>query len=419
MNRSIANIFALIALAACSENASNAPPGGDADGGNADAHGGHGDARPDSGADSYGPWEDPPAYYARFPRGLPSDPSFFPIAVWLQNPDQAANYAAIGVNHFVGLWEGPTDAQLTKLAKVPMPVLCDQNGVGLAHVNDPTVHGWLHDDEPDNAQPDGRGGYGPCIAPETIVQRYEGFRKADPTHPVFLNLGQGVASPTWVGRGSCSGHDEHYPKYAEGADIVSFDVYPVNSYDGDLGLVARGVDRLRAWAKYKKPVWNWIETTGYNEPKGRPTPAQIKAEVWMSIVHGSMGIGYFVHILKPNVNERGLLDDPENKAAVSAINAQIRALAPVLNTPPVIRALDVVSSDTKVPVDTLMKRHGGATYVFAVAMKNAKTTATFTVRGVAPSAKAEVLGENRTISLANGVFQDAFDGYGVHLYKVQ
>jgi hypothetical protein len=34
-----------------------------------------------------------------------------------------------------------------------MRVICDQNAVGLAHVNDPIIAGWMHNDEPDNARP--------------------------------------------------------------------------------------------------------------------------------------------------------------------------------------------------------------------------------------------------------------------------
>jgi hypothetical protein len=34
------------------------------------------------------------------------DPSFFPIAVWLQDPSRAPAYKEIGINVYVGLWKG-------------------------------------------------------------------------------------------------------------------------------------------------------------------------------------------------------------------------------------------------------------------------------------------------------------------------
>ena len=48
-------------------------------------------------------------YYARFSHGPSSDPGFFPIAVWLQSPSNARAYADIGINTFVGLYQGPTE----------------------------------------------------------------------------------------------------------------------------------------------------------------------------------------------------------------------------------------------------------------------------------------------------------------------
>src|SRR6516225_2702151 len=85
--------------------------------------------------------------------GLPSDPSYFPIGVWMQQPRLAPEYKAIGVNLFVGLWKGPTEAQLAELAKYDMPVLAEQNDVGLTSPNARMIRGWLvREDEPDNAQ---------------------------------------------------------------------------------------------------------------------------------------------------------------------------------------------------------------------------------------------------------------------------
>jgi len=47
-----------------------------------------------------------------YPKGLSQTPEFFPLAVWLQAPANAARYRAIGINTYVGLWGGPTEEQL-------------------------------------------------------------------------------------------------------------------------------------------------------------------------------------------------------------------------------------------------------------------------------------------------------------------
>ena len=307
--------------------------------------------------DTYLPWEGGPEYYSKWSGGLPAEQSFFPVSVWLQDPNRAWQYKDMEVNLFIGLWKGPTAAQLATLADAGMPVLATYNG----EMSDRSIlRGWTLMDEPDNAQSDGAGGYGSCVLPPAIVEQYEQIKAADATRPVLLNLGQGVINDTYKGRGSaCARHSEHYPEYIKGADIVSFDVYPVNS-EYPLWWVGGGIDRLREWAEYRKPAWTWIETTSIRGgPK--PTPYQIRAEVWMAIIHGARGIGYFCHRFSPTFSETGPLDDAEIREALKALNGQIASLAPVLNTRPVGNGVTVSGK-----VDTLLKRYDGATYLFAV-----------------------------------------------------
>src|SRR5215207_4491238 len=89
--------------------------------------------------------------------GLPQDEAFFPIGVWLQSPGNAARYKAAGINLYVALWKGPTAEQLIQLEKAGMRVICAQNEYALANKDSQVIAGWMHDDEPDNAQSLGRG----------------------------------------------------------------------------------------------------------------------------------------------------------------------------------------------------------------------------------------------------------------------
>ena len=132
--------------------------------------------------------------YAQWSHGPSTKADYFPIAVWLQAPSKAKLYQAAGFNLFIGLWNGPTEEHLQQLKQAGIQVICSQNAVGLKHLNDPTIVGWMHGDEPDNAQSLGAGkGYGPPILPAKIVESYNRIRAADPNRPVLLNLGQGVA----------------------------------------------------------------------------------------------------------------------------------------------------------------------------------------------------------------------------------
>lgn len=358
-----------------------------------------------------------PSPYAQWTRGPSTDPGYFPIGVWLQDPRNAARFKEAGINLYVGLWEGPTEEQLAALQAAGMPVICHQNAVGLKHLEDPTIVAWMHGDEPDNAQPAAGGGWGPAIPPATIIADYQRLAASDPSRPVWLNLGQAVANEEWIGRGAPW---EDYPEYCQGADVLSFDVYPVAGIqkpDGEnyLWYVAKGVDRLHQWSG-NKTVWNVIETTRIQSDR-RATPAQVRAEVWMSLIHGSRGIIYFVHEWEPVFVEARLLQDPEMLAAVTALNTQIRDLAPVLNSATVDRA-QVLSSAPAVPVDLMAKAYGGDLYVFAAAMRPGSAQGTFQLSGAPGNRRAEVLGEGRNIAIENGRFTDDFADYGVHLYRI-
>ena len=366
--------------------------------------------------------------YAKWKYGPSGDLDYFPIAVWLQNPDNAKRYQAAGINLYVALWDGPTEAQLKTLREARMPVICKQNAVGLAHKSDPTIVGWMHGDEPDNAQPvtdpaTGRKTYGSPIPPPKIVADYQKLRTVDPARPILLNLGQGVANDDWVGRGPGAKLSD-YETYVKGSDIVSFDVYPVAGLskpdsENYLWYVAQGVERLVKWTGNRQTVWNCIECTRIDAGKAKATPHQVRAEVWMALIHGSRGLIYFVHEFKPKFNEHALLDDGEMLAAVTGINRQVRSLAPILNSPAPPSGAAVTSSETKVPIAALTKLYRGAAYVFAVGMRNGAAKGAFTVPGLPKSAMAEVLGENRTIKVADGRFSDDFAPYDVHLYKIR
>ncbi len=362
--------------------------------------------------------------YMQWKNGPSHSAEFFPIALWLQNPNKALRYRRVGFNTYVGLWKGPTEKQLAELKRADMKVICYQNEVGLKHIDDPTIIGWMHGDEPDNAQSLEKGkGYGPPIPPRKIIDDYNKIRGADPSRPVLLNLGQGVAWDGWYGRGVRTNHPEDYPEYVKGCDIASFDIYPVvhskPQVAGNLWYVAKGVERLKKWTEGKKVVWNCIECTRISNREKKATPQQVRCEVWMSIIHGSTGLIYFVHEWQPRFNESALLSDGRMLSTVTAINRQITELAPVLNSPTVKDAARVSSDNKDVPVAVMVKKYKGTIYLFAVGMRDGKTNGTFTVRGLKGKKTVEVLGENRTIISKDGIFKDSFGAWDVHLYRIE
>jgi hypothetical protein len=353
----------------------------------------------------------------RYPNGFPSDPSFFPIGVWLQSPERAPAYRAIGINTFVGLWQGPTESQLAVLTKYDMFVVAGQNEVGLHSANRGIIKGWLHDDEPDNAQSIGLGLYGSCIPAIEVVRRTHEMKAHDSSRPIIINFGQGIANEFWRGRGPCSGDENYYSVAAQDVDILSFDIYPVGSntpqIKGKLEYVARGVTRLTHLAADDQKVWAVIETTAL-DPSHDVSPAQLRAEVWMAIIYGAQGIVYFVHEFKPTFREDAIFRHPEVVNQVAQENQLIKSLASVLNSPNLDGMITVRSS---VPIATMAKRYQNAIYVFAVAMTSSASQPRFTLQE-SNGGTALVVGEDRDVTVTHGIFEDSFAGYGAHVYKI-
>ena len=351
-----------------------------------------------------------------YPNGLPTDPGFFPIGVWTQSPSLAPAYAAIGINTYVGLWDGPTEEQLDQLAKHQMHVLALQNEIALHSPHGDMIRGWTLPDEPDNAQPLGPDKWGPCIPAATVAQMTRDLKKTDPTRPVYLGFGRGVADTGWVGRGSCTGDTAYYDRAIAGADILAFDIYPVaNSveHQGRLDYVGIGTANLKRRAAPDQSVWTVIETTSI-QSHNRVTPEQLKDEVWMALIHGARGIVYFVSEWTGGYREDAVFRYPEIVAAARSIDATIAQLAPVLNSPDVPGKVAVASM---APLATMVKQQGATTYLFAIAMNNVADNVAFAVKGFG-NGTATVIGENRTIRIVDGWFKDDFAGYATHAYAI-
>lgn len=354
------------------------------------------------------------------------EPGFFPIAVWLQDPLNASAYKDNGINVFAGLWNELDQEQLDLLKNAGMKVICAQNNFGLSILSEPAIYAWMiNGDEPDNAQWNSTTQtYDPCINPAIIIDEYHAIKRNDPSRPVYLNLGQGVAYRNYIGRGSCSGNIDTYKistgGYLLGCDIASFDIYPVNNTDGqtrdNLWYVATGIENLTSWSG-NKPAWCWIETTRISDSSPRkPTASEVKSEVWMALIHGAKGFGYFCHsFVTSSTDDAALLNDQNMINAVKTINMQVTFLAGVLNSDDTVGYATVSVSNTMVPVDLVTKNYDGANYIFAIAMRSGETTASFSVTS---GNNVEVLGEGRTINITNGKFSDDFSPYGVHLYKI-
>ena len=163
-------------------------------------------------------------------------------------------------------------------------------------------------------------------------------------------------------------------------------------------------------------MWCWIVANKIRMGAGRaPTPDEVKTQIWMALVHGADGYGFFCHSWAgKRMKVAGI--EPAMQAALAGINAEVRRLAPVLNRP-TVRDAAAVTTTLGSRVDVLVKKHDGATYVFAVNMYRKPEKATLTLKGLG-DATADVLFENRKLPIKAGRLTDAFAPYAVHRYRI-
>lgn len=364
-----------------------------------------------------------------FVKTVLDDPNFFPISVWLQPACTIEMFKAIGVNTFVG----GCSSYPTPRGKEFFDMLRAQGLVGLAEFtpenlaarlqDHPAFIGWMEGDEPDLSNP----ATGQAVrTPEEVLAIFKEARTVDPGHRFYVNLSQAVGQETFVGSAATP---EQLPIYAKYCDIISFDVYPCNSVQPNgpdrMHLVAKGIDRARRWSVPGTPVWTWIEVNQIQGLGRAPTPDEVKTQIWMALVHGATGYGFFCHswsaaFFKEHMGiESGYSQTAISKtmiAALTTINAEVKALAAVLNSPTLADGTKVTVSQGS-RVDAITKAKDGAIYVFAVNMYRKPEAATLTVKGSADGI-AEVLYENRTVEVKKGVIVDTFAPYAVHRYKL-
>ncbi|MAL79163.1 MAG: hypothetical protein CMN55_08645 [Sneathiella sp.] len=358
------------------------------------------------------------------PAAFLSRPDVFPVGIWLQDPVNAAAFKSIGVNFYAGLWKGPTERQLRQLQKAEMAVFSPQNEEGLKATYNDIIAGWIMPDEPDNAQMQEGGGFGPPVPPEQVIRLYEQMKARDSSRPILLNLGQGVAWDGWYGRGTRSNHPEDYETYVKAGDILSFDIYPVTHRDsgvrGRLDYVARGVDRLLKWSGGTKPVWSVIEASRVSNAERMPDGEDVRRLVWLSIIHGARGIIYFVHQFSPRFVEASLLENDRLRQDITRINTRLQSLATVLNSDALPELVTVEPDAMTLPgsIVAISRRDECDLYIFAGSISRFPTAARFRLSEPVPADRADVLDEGRDVRLEKGQFKDEFGPYAVHLYKI-
>jgi len=314
---------------------------------------------------------------------LDGQPSF-PKMVWAQCPDAVAANLAVGIDLFMGNGCGSA-ADLAKWVTGRAFVLADAQAPAAGRAG--TVGTHLPDEWDTHLPADLTTADALRMVPETPG--------SGPRFLTLTNHFYSRANPLPQGRGM-------YPALAASADVLGFDLYPLQNwcrwdsfgdvFDSQLDLVALGRGR---------PTFQWIEARRMDCMGAQldPTPETVRAEAWLSIAGGAHAIGYFPNNWSVDVG-----------AEIARTNHEIQSLVPALVEPPIAASVAPGS-----PVKAGGREHNGAVYMIAVNASRAPATASINVPAVGDRVLRSLDGQH-TVTASSGSFTDSFGPLEVRVY---
>ncbi|MCW2963318.1 MAG: putative lipoprotein [Actinomycetia bacterium] len=320
---------------------------------------------------------------------------FFPVMLIDQcTTDAVAHARQLGINAILNehCADLSSRRQLSMIQSTSLAILpiksSDVRGSGLL--------GWTFPDEPEN------NGWTPAS-----LKRAHPYRRgsSDGLLSFMTTSGGFFKAPYRDSRVSLPAFSE----FARMADVAGFDLYPLGHCQQDLTAV---YDAQRAFIQLagQVPTFQWIET-GPIKPTYcggfTMTPAELNAEVWLAIVGGARGIGFFTHTWSP---DHRAFDVPlalqHKMQRISALLASVR---------PGLLSRTVPSGVNSTAVKVLARAADGDNYVFAVNTQRAPIKVQVHVPQL-HDAPLQVFGEKRSVNVTNGQFVDNFQPLAVHVY---
>jgi hypothetical protein len=320
---------------------------------------------------------------------------FFPLMLIDQcTPEDVARARRLGMNLILneqcdGL---SVRRQLTMIQSNSLAVLA----IAGRHVRGSGLVGWTYPDEPENngwtpaslrrAHPYERGNADGLLSFLTTTGGFFRQPYRDPRVPLPV-----------------------YGKFAHMADVAGFDLYPRNHCLSDLDVV---YDAQRQFVRMTSgmPTFQWIET-GPIRPSYcggfQLSPTELRAEVWLAVVGGARGIGFFTHTWSPAHSSFDVT--PALQRTMKKLSDFLGAVQPGL------LGRTTLAGANSGAIKVLARSANGRTYVFAVNASRDWVNAVVHVPRLRDG-QARVLGEKRTVPVGNERFIQNFAPLDVHVY---
>lgn len=220
---------------------------------------------------------------------------------------------------------------------------------------------------------------------------------------------------------------EYYQGWLRWADVTSFDHYPITGWNQPAWLpqVGLATKELVSLARKNQPVFAIVEASDQQlswtapETKG-PSPAEMRAEIWSAIANGARGIGYFTIAFGRGKTFQWNNLTEEIKAEMKRSNGELSELAGPIELGATARLpIDQDQTTDRFAaghaIQAICKTYQGTSYLIAVNVTRQPIDPIFHL----PGTGAQVLHENREITVTDGQFTDHFAPLEVHLYVVK
>ena len=281
----------------------------------------------------------------------------------------------------------------------------------------PSVLAWyLADDTADNT------------SPEELRFLDSVSRALDPDRPTCQADGIPFAGLEHAGI-------SRYSNYVTGADVCMPEIYPIRSdvkadtHKTCVATVKRVMRMVRhdiATRNDGKPraVWPILQAfRGWERWPEFPTFRELYATTFAALAEGAQGMTWYTYC-GWGKNE-GFAVRPEFHADTKTVALRVKELIPVLTAPATSAqaSVTVLEGPTKDPLGApvlscRLMFQGDAWHLLAVNASPERIRVRFVLPDAEAARSADVRWEGRAVPVADGAFEEDFEGFGVHVYKV-
>lgn len=267
----------------------------------------------------------------------------------------------------------------------------------------------------------------PRIQPEPLIETYQLIKQEDPDHLVITNHGPVNLISTLA-------------KYNRSTDIVACDVYPViphgikptyalypDGLQGDLlnpyvSQVGEYTDKMKQVVENSRPVFMVLQAFSWEMLKKEeerdttmiryPNYKESRFMAYNAIVHGATGILYWGSNYTPQPSP--FMDD------LNKVTGELAGMQEILSASTVelniIKEYHELGYSIDTGIEILSKRVNDTYYLISV--NSDKNPVKVSLKGLDKFDKANVVSEDRTVTIETGLLTDYFEPFEVHIYEL-